>query len=238
MPPWVWREHLARYQFAAGYARGKVVVDCACGDGIGSAVLLDAGAASVEGFDRSASAVAEASARCRSSVARFRAADARHLPLPDRCADLYVALETIEHVEDDRAFLADVIRVLKPDGLFICSTPNRTVTNPGTAVTDRPWNRYHRREYNHGEFVRLLEQAFERVDCYGQRPMSRRAVAWWTAIAHRWSPKVAVTCRQISKWPRLVYDAPASYAVRPLPVGAGACEYLVAVCRRPRRAAT
>jgi len=241
VPPWVWREHLARYQFAGGYVHSKVVVECACGDGIGSKVLLSAGAVAVEGFDRSGAAVVEAAARCRSPIARFREADACALPVADRFADVYVAFETIEHIEDDRAFLNEAVRVLRPDGLFICSTPNRTVTNPGTAIGDRPWNRYHVREYRCEELLQRLGGAFEQVEYYGQRPVSRREVERLVAVGRRWSTRAAVTLRQVSKWPLLVCDPPGQYAVQPVPVTGDdglEHEYLVAVCHRPKQALT
>ena len=43
-PKWVRHEHLARYEFAAGYADGAVVVDCACGDGTCARILSPSGA--------------------------------------------------------------------------------------------------------------------------------------------------------------------------------------------------
>ena len=56
MPTWVRHEHLARYEFAAGYVAGKVVVDCACGDGTGSAQYAKAGAAAGPRLSRRPSA--------------------------------------------------------------------------------------------------------------------------------------------------------------------------------------
>ena len=53
----------------------------------------------------------------------FQSADCLHLPAPNHFADLFVSLETIEHLMDDDAFLREVVRVLKPDGIFICSGP-------------------------------------------------------------------------------------------------------------------
>ena len=237
MPRWVWREHMARYEFAARYVRGKVVVECACGNGIGSKVLLSAGAVAVEGFDCSASAVAEALVWCQSPIAHFRVGDARHLPLPDHVADIYVALETIEHLDQDRTFLAEVVRVLKPDGVFVCSTPNRTVKHPGASIADRPWNQYHVREYSREEFAHLLGSAFGQMEWYGQRPVPRRTAEGLAVVARRWDRRVAVTLHQLSKLPLLAWDAPARYAVRPISVGGEAdweYEYLVAVCRQPR----
>jgi len=45
------------------------------------------------------------------------------LPHPDNCFDLIVSLDIIEHLQDDRMFLGEMARVLKPAGRLILSTP-------------------------------------------------------------------------------------------------------------------
>ena len=56
----IWYEHWHRYHFVAPIAAGKVVVDAACGEGYGSA-LLARHAARVTGVDVSAAIVAQSS---------------------------------------------------------------------------------------------------------------------------------------------------------------------------------
>src|SRR5208337_4385431 len=51
MPPWVRYQHLERYRWAAKFVAGKRVLDVACGTGYGTALLANAGAAQVDGFD-------------------------------------------------------------------------------------------------------------------------------------------------------------------------------------------
>ncbi len=233
VPPWVWHEHRARYAMAATYVKGKTVVDCACGEGIGSEMLLAAGARRLEAFDLAASAVEAAQHRCADDRVRFRVASALSLPLPDRSIDVYVAFETIEHLDEERAFLAEAVRLLRPDGIFLCSTPNRAVTNPGTAVTDRPWNRFHRREYAQPEFLALIGSAFRSVELYGQNPHRRwrvRSMARLQAVLPRHG---AVMLNQLAKVPWLLYDPPERHRVRPLTADRE-WEYLVAVCRQPQ----
>ena len=45
---------------------------------------------------------------------------------------------------DDAAYVAEARRVLRRGGAFLCSTPNRVLTNPGTT---KPFNPFHLREY-------------------------------------------------------------------------------------------
>ena len=59
--------------------------------------------------------------------AKFLAAnlDTGRLPLPDRSADVVVAAELIEHLENPRALVRELVRVAKPHGLLMLTTPNQ-----------------------------------------------------------------------------------------------------------------
>jgi SAM-dependent methyltransferase len=47
------------------------------------------------------------------------------LPFRDRCFEAVLALEVLEHVEDDRRLIAEMARVLRPGGLAVVSVPLR-----------------------------------------------------------------------------------------------------------------
>jgi ubiquinone/menaquinone biosynthesis C-methylase UbiE len=55
----------------------------------------------------------------------FRLEDALDLGFPEESFDAVIALEVIEHVADVRAFVAEGLRVLRPGGKFVWTTPNR-----------------------------------------------------------------------------------------------------------------
>ncbi len=232
LPPWVWHEHLARFAFCAGFVAGKSVIDCACGDGTGAEMFVRAGAQSVRAFDLCADAVATARARSRAANLDFQVADATDLPVPAQSADVYVSFETIEHLEDDAAFLAGVRRVLKPDGLFICSTPNRTVTNPGKSLGDKPWNQFHVREYGLEEYLALLGTRFRSVALYGQNPKRSSVVQAMGRLGRVLPGHGAVRLNQVFKLPAFLFDRYENHLVRPREPGRD-CEYLVAVCSQP-----
>ena len=156
---------MARYRWAAERARGKRVLDLACGSGYGSAILRAGGARWVASADRAEEAFREAAqAGSRAGALRGTLADAARLPFRDASLDLYVSFETIEHVADDRAVVREARRVLAPGGVFVCSTPEREVISPGRTLADRPDNPYHEREYSRREFEALLRPEFDAIE--------------------------------------------------------------------------
>lgn len=120
------QEHLHRYAWASDVVAGKDVLDIACGEGYGSAMLA-AKAKSVIGIDVSDEAVAHATRTYVAGNLRFAAGDAADIPLPDDCVDVVVSFETIEHLERQDEMLSQVRRVLRADGVLVISSPNRKV---------------------------------------------------------------------------------------------------------------
>jgi SAM-dependent methyltransferase len=47
------------------------------------------------------------------------------IPLPSESADIVAAIETIEHLENPRAFFRELVRILRPAGSLVISTPNQ-----------------------------------------------------------------------------------------------------------------
>jgi SAM-dependent methyltransferase len=232
LPPWTRLEHEARYDFAARFVSEKRVIDCACGTGIGAVLFASKGALEVRAIDSSADAVAEARKAGSQSNLQIALGDATRTGLPDGYADLFISLETIEHVEDDVAFIEEAFRVLKPGGIFICSTPNREITNPGTTLADAPWNPYHIREYNLDEFRARLESRFEIQGVYGQNPVHPRYVRVIRLLAEGTRPAWAIKMNKLLKCRWFLLPSPEHHAVRPV-LNDTPFEFYVLVCRRP-----
>jgi 2-polyprenyl-3-methyl-5-hydroxy-6-metoxy-1,4-benzoquinol methylase len=47
------------------------------------------------------------------------------IPVPDHSTDIAVSIETIEHLENPRAFVRELVRIVKPGGWIVVSTPNQ-----------------------------------------------------------------------------------------------------------------
>jgi GT2 family glycosyltransferase/SAM-dependent methyltransferase len=163
--PTLWAEHLARYGLASHLASGLRVLDFGCGTGYGTALLKDSGAAFVVGVDSASDAVAFARSEFQGDDLHFVGTDCLLPGLADGSFDLVVSFETIEHVASYEAFLSEVFRLLRPDGRFVLSTPNKKTYSderPGEA------NPFHVHEFYGDELRRILEQHFPTVELYGQ----------------------------------------------------------------------
>lgn len=148
----LYHEHMARYLFAAQWAQGRDVLDAGCGAGYGSAVLASAGAQSVLGVDIAPDAVAYAQQHYSCSGLAFAVKDIGHLDLPDAGFDLIVSFEVIEHLDDPALLVQSAARLLRPDGLFVVSTPN--------AATYPAGNPFHKHEMALAEFEAVLGCSF------------------------------------------------------------------------------
>jgi 2-polyprenyl-3-methyl-5-hydroxy-6-metoxy-1,4-benzoquinol methylase len=156
-----YRRHLAVYEWIAARVAGRRVVDMACGEGYGSAVIARS-AASVVGVDANPEAHEHARLRYRRNNLRFERDLVESFAEP---CDAVVFLQTIEHVQDADAILAHFKSMLEPGGVAYVSTPNLlTLAPPGAEKSDNPW---HVREYRAEEFRELCEARFERVELLG-----------------------------------------------------------------------
>jgi SAM-dependent methyltransferase len=147
------RRHEVVYQRLADRCAGRDVLEAGCGEGYGADLIADV-ARRVIGLDYDPSAVAHV--RARYPRVEMRHGNLAELPLPDGSVDVVVNLQVIEHLWDQGQFVAECMRVLRPSGLLIVSTPNRITFSPGR---DTPINPFHTRELNAAELTELLTHA-------------------------------------------------------------------------------
>lgn len=169
----IWVEHWHRYHFARRWAAGRRVLDVACGEGYGTA-LLAREAAHVTGVDVAEAAIAHARAAYGGLAnAEFLQGSCERLPLGDASVDLAVSFETLEHIEAQEAFVGELARVLRPGGVLLLSCPNRLEYSDKRGFA----NEFHVRELYRDELARLVAARFPAIDWYGQRPTFYSVIA-------------------------------------------------------------
>lgn len=125
-PSYVWRagqdRRLRMLIDASPGLEGARVLDNGCG--IGAYVArLEPLARSVFGLEYELDRTREAAVRTGSRLLVNGAGE--QLPFADGSFDLVLSNEVIEHVQDDRAAVAEMVRVLRPGGRAIIFCPNR-----------------------------------------------------------------------------------------------------------------
>jgi 2-polyprenyl-6-hydroxyphenyl methylase/3-demethylubiquinone-9 3-methyltransferase len=106
---------------------GLSILDVGCGGGILSEPLARMGAR-VTGLDPAEEnvSVARLHAERGSLAIDYRATTAEALAATGARFDVVLAMEVVEHVADVPAFIAACVEMVKPGGLFVSATINRT----------------------------------------------------------------------------------------------------------------
>ncbi|MBC6368675.1 class I SAM-dependent methyltransferase [Algoriphagus sp. AK58] len=133
------------------------LLEVGCGEGRGVEELLPL-AKTYIGLDKIGEVIAMLKGK-------FPGVDFRQAVIPpfegfaDESFDTIVSFQVIEHIKNDRLFLQEIYRMLRPGGKAIISTPNITHT-----LSRNPW---HEREYKPQELIDLAKGIFDRVDAKG-----------------------------------------------------------------------
>jgi SAM-dependent methyltransferase len=152
------RRHLVVYEWVAQRCAGLDVVDMACGEGYGTAVLARR-ARTVTGVDANPEAHEHARLKYTRPGVRFLR---NMVELHSEPCDAVVFLQTIEHVPDPEGVLRQFSEMANT---VYVSTPNLlTLAPPGADKSGNPW---HLREYRLAEFRELCGSVFGRVELYG-----------------------------------------------------------------------
>lgn len=174
----------ARYDWIirlAGEMKGQRVLDIGCGDGALSYLLAKQGVR-VSGLDNEELGLAYAKRNV--PQAEFVLASAYELPFGEASFDLVVSSELIEHLEQPEKMLAEAVRVLRPGGQLILTTPHR--------LTEKPLDQYHTQEFFPGELEALLKRHFQEIRIY-----LTHHVFWYGLYTYSWR---RFKNRQPGKW--------------------------------------
>jgi SAM-dependent methyltransferase len=87
------------------------------------------------------------------------------LPMPSASVDMIATLQVIEHVWNHNEFVGECLRVLRPGGTLLVTTPNRLTFSPGL---EAPVNPFHTKEFTAAELTGLLtDNGFAMVGVHG-----------------------------------------------------------------------
>ncbi len=168
----IWYEHWHRYALARHLSRHCTVLDVACGEGYGAAMVAE-NADRVVGVDISVDAIHHAHRHySHQANLEFITASCDCLPFPDASFDLAISFETIEHIEAQQAFIAELARVLRPGGVLILSSPNKRLYSDAHDYH----NEFHVRELYRNELEDLLRETFPYRSWLGQKLMFHSAI--------------------------------------------------------------
>jgi 2-polyprenyl-6-hydroxyphenyl methylase/3-demethylubiquinone-9 3-methyltransferase len=167
--------------------KGLRILDIGCGGGILSEPLARLGAQMV-GADPSQENIAAASVHAQESgvAVDYRATTAEELAATGETFDVVLAMEVVEHVSDVGLFVKTCASMVKPSGLMIAATLNRTLKSFALAIVGAEYvlRWLPRGTHQWDKFVtpNELEIAFERN---GLRVTGERGVIY-NLIADRW----------------------------------------------------
>ncbi len=148
-----WIRDLVRDWLPPGPSTRRIL-DLGCGTGMLSRELANAGR--VTSLDYVPTAFPYCRQRGLTCLVR---ADGQVLPFPDGAFDVVLALDSLEHLRDDRQALGEVRRVLQPGGRLIMNVPALQLLWSSHDVANR-----HFRRYTSGQVRGLLADAGFAVD--------------------------------------------------------------------------
>lgn len=157
-------EHLHRYAIAMELVHNKKVLDIACGEGYGTALLAQK-ATNVTGVDIDEELINKAKEKYTKQNNQFLTGAVENIPAAENQFDVVVSFETLEHTAEQEKMLSEIKRVLQPDGLLIISTPDKKNYTDKTGYK----NPFHVKELYQEEFSSMLQKHFKNVQLLNQQ---------------------------------------------------------------------
>ncbi|GAB5045789.1 class I SAM-dependent methyltransferase [Thermodesulfovibrio sp. TK110] len=147
-----------RYHFARKFAKGKDVLEVACGSGIGLGYLQEV-ANSVTGGDIDEKNIEIARKYYKDRI-KVEIMDAHSLPFPENSFDLVLLYEAIYYLKEPQSFIKEASRVLRDEGVLIICTVNKD------------WEDFHPSPYTYNyfsvpELYEALKNEFREIEMYG-----------------------------------------------------------------------
>lgn len=143
---------LSAYVFAEKYISGDVL-ELGCGEGRGIDIILKR-SKSFTAIDK----ISEVTERLSRKYPNEKFISSSFPPLKNienESFDTLISFQVIEHIKNDKLFIKEIHRILKPGGKALISTPNISMT-----LTRNPW---HVREYTSQQLFDLASRNFKKI---------------------------------------------------------------------------
>ncbi|TLZ21848.1 MAG: class I SAM-dependent methyltransferase [Gammaproteobacteria bacterium] len=131
-----WDDYIFRDRILSNLSPEAIILDIGAGAGIVQQMNFKGMVAKVCGIDL------DPRVECNPMLDEGKVSDAGHIPYPDAAFDVAFADNVMEHLTDPTAVLGEVCRVLRPGGVFLFKTPNRTHYMP--LIARMTPHRFHR----------------------------------------------------------------------------------------------
>ena len=131
-----WDDYIFRDRILSNLSPEAIILDIGAGAGIVQQMNFKGMVAKVCGIDL------DPRVECNPMLDEGKVSDAGHIPYPDAAFDVAFADNVMEHLTDPMAVLGEVCRVLRPGGVFLFKTPNRTHYMP--LIARMTPHRFHR----------------------------------------------------------------------------------------------
>ncbi len=160
----IYLRHLFVYEFAKDLLpKDGYILEVGCGEGYGTS-LLSQNVRKIVGLEVDKKTVSCALSKYETRNTSFQLYNGMEITYEDAVFDGVVSFQVVEHIKNDINFITEIFRVLKKKGIFIISTPNKTYR---LRPNQKPWNRFHVREYYPSELENLLKAKFSGVRILG-----------------------------------------------------------------------
>jgi SAM-dependent methyltransferase len=157
-------KHRFAYAMVEDFARPTDrLLEIGFGEGYG-AEIVEPWVTEYVGVEVDYPSVAHATEKYGGPKVSFVHYDGQRLPFDEGSFDLLIAFQVLEHVPDPEAFLREARRVARPGDRVLIVTPNRSYR---VGDGEKPWNRYHIREFSPEELDREMRRVFDVVEIFG-----------------------------------------------------------------------